>query len=150
MCENRSRASAAWCGQCYENLRGRASHRGHLGYRAGPRRPGKVTTMALRKPTANPIADSIVPTATIGELALFGPTTWEYLTAVTWEDGSPRVPCSLLVFYELGKWKLCVNDRGLGRTGWVTGNTPSDVFSAVERALMDDSLDWRKARPGKK
>lgn len=150
MCTNRRLAGSVWCGLCYENLRGRASHKGHLGYRQRRAVDPAPTKMPIRKPTAEaPVRTSFDASSGSYDM-IIGPVTLEYVTDEKWEDGTPRVPCSLLLFHEMGKWKVCINDRGLGRTAWVTSLSPGGALAALEEQLAADTCDWRKARPGRK
>lgn len=79
------------------------------------------------------------------------PAMLEYLTLGVWGDGSARERSTLLVLWEEGVWKVCLNDRACGRSLWASGATCNDALEALEARLTDPAADWRKARPrGKK
>lgn len=146
MCSNRSVATAVWCGYCYENLRGRANHRGHLRCR---RRRGvnrDQRTMALRKPVADAQRLDGGDGGAGGDLAILFPTLFEYVTNGEWDDGSGRQTSSLLLFFEDGLFKVCLNDRALGRTCWATGRSAEGAVMSLEGALASGSNDWRKSK----
>lgn len=77
------------------------------------------------------------------EVSALLPTLVEYITLDKWDDGSPRVRSTVNVFFEGSIWKLCLNDRALGRTGWASGMTPLEAFSALEARLADGTIEWR-------
>lgn len=145
MCDNNRRVTAVWCGYCYENLRGKGNHRGHMGYRSGGSAYGP-RIMALSKP-ATVTADNGRLGAPVDSTArAVFPAVYEHCTGETWDDGSPRTTSSLLVFYEAGLWKVCLNDRATERTGWATGVTPEAALESLERMLASDGMDWRKSK----
>jgi hypothetical protein len=138
----------AWCGLCYENLRGRGNHPAHNGGRQGPSRKERYGSMGIAKPV--PATPGVASMRASGESAFASghPVLWEYLSAAVYEDGSNRTPSSLLAFVELGLVKICLNDRDLSRTGWVSGVSLEEALIALELKLGDGSLDWRAAKPG--
>src|SRR5271166_763011 len=147
MCDNSQRAAAAWCGYCYENLRRRANHSGHLGFRR-PRRSvihGEVN-MPIDRPNGAGERPRGGDGADGGLFKQHFPLLWEYCTAESWSDGSPRVTASVLVFFEAGVFKCCLNDRASCRTGWSSGNTAEDALASIEGHLRANSMDWRKSK----
>lgn len=90
-----------------------------------------------------------------GWLKELTPTLLEYLSETQYDDGSPRQTATLTVFVETGVVKLCLNDRDLGRTAWVTSDSLENAIAAMEGRLADGSADWRSTsgggrRPGRK
>lgn len=75
------------------------------------------------------------------------PTLFEYLTLYRWEDGQPRQTATLLIFFEDGAWKACLNDREHARSAWAAGGTPLGALQALEEAVCDDTVDWRRRKP---
>lgn len=149
MCQNKRRAGATWCGRCYENLRGRANHPGHLHCRRKRTSDGDGSRMGLRKPVSN----GGYPVGSAGDApsdaAIMFPALFEMLTATAWEDGSPRTTSSLLLFFEDGWFKACVNDRAAGRTGWATGRSADAALASLEASIANDSVEWRKSQQAK-
>lgn len=76
------------------------------------------------------------------------PTLWEWLTSAKYEDGAPRQTLSLTVFAEEGRVKACLSDRDNERVAFVTGDTMEGMLAAAERALRDDTADWRASQKG--
>jgi len=73
------------------------------------------------------------------------PNLYAMLTDVTWEDGSQRRTSTLLFFVEDGTMKACLNDRDQGLTGWISADSLAGLLDALETALADDRLDWRRS-----
>lgn len=139
-----------WCGWCYCGAKGRATRRGHYGWRS----PRKVRPrVALRKPVEGPAVRLEGQTSWEAQgdpLQAAYPQITEFLTAEVWEDGSSRQTATLTVFWEDARWKLCLNDRAVGRTGWVSGRSLSEALVALEAGLLEDDLDWRRKGNRKK
>lgn len=75
------------------------------------------------------------------------PAIVEFLSMDVWDDGKRREPGTVMVMFEEGRWKAWVNDKEGKRSAWVSGATLEALWSAVEGGLVEDSLDWRRARP---
>ena len=77
----------------------------------------------------------------------------EFLVAERYEDGTPRVTGTLLVFADEGRLKACLCDRDQQLVGFVTGTLLLGLLRDVETVLRDDRVDWRlqrQGRPGRK
>lgn len=74
------------------------------------------------------------------------PTVFEYLTLEKWDDGSPRKPSSLSVFAQEGVFKCILRDKDQGLCLWVSSDTLSMLFNALEAALADPETIWRRDR----
>lgn len=74
------------------------------------------------------------------------PRLWAYLTQSLWEDGTPRLTSSLLLFEQDGFIKVMLRDRENGLCLWVASPNLSDSFAAVELALSDPTVEWRVDR----
>jgi hypothetical protein len=147
MCDNKCLARATWCGQCYENIRARRRNSGHLRFRRGK---GGVRdgdgSMGLDKPASASGGSPGGSVAGTGAAGQHFPRISEYCSLESWTDGSPRITASLLVFCEFGMWKVCLNDRALGRSAWATGRTPEDALASLEGHLDRDDVDWRRSK----
>lgn len=75
------------------------------------------------------------------------PAIFEFLTSDKWDDGKTRQRGTVTVFFEDGRWKAWVNDKDGGRSACVSGKTLDDCITKAEIGLVEDSLDWRRARP---
>lgn len=151
MCENRSRVAGMWCGYCYANLKGKSCFSGHLkGRKKGAHNVRR--DMALTKPQLDAGAGGLTRELASSDAAALWPHVMEYVTGECWADGSARTTASLLLFYETGLFKVCLNDRACERTGWATGPTPEQALSSLDKMLASDGLEWRKAKaqPGRR
>lgn len=77
------------------------------------------------------------------------PILWSYLTQNRWQDGSPRLTSSLLLFADDGVLKAMLRDREAGLCLWIAGATVSGLFDALEAAVSDAKADWRQDRQSK-
>lgn len=149
-------SSAGWCALCYANIRGRARYRGHRGYRAkGLVRSWRRCEMKfLVKP--DPAASAALAAGPVdgGKFGEAHPALWEYLTCGQWPDGTPRERATLLVLYEDGLLKACLNDKASLRAVWISCDEWPALLKSLDRALQDGTAAWRhKAAwvpPGKK
>lgn len=144
-----------WCGECYANVRGRENVRGHRGYRR-PRvaRVLRSWELTVKKPVMPASgATSPVGVPSVGGFLAPYPLVWAMLTDDAWDDGAARQRASLLVLADGGSLKLWLNDKALGRSCWVSGESLEDALSSLEGLLYNDSAPWRAdsaKKPGKK
>lgn len=146
-------SGAAWCSKCYENVRRRSSHAGHLLFRAPRVRTSYGRTgMAIQRKVAsgNPSGPGGVVASGVFERTY--PNVLEFLSLDAWSDGQRRERGTLLLIVEAGVCKACVSDRDQGRYAFVSGQDFETVLVSVELGLESDQLDWRvsKDRKGKK
>lgn len=104
--------------------------------------------MYLKKP-AQPVNGSTGPAGnlSLGKLFTKFPALLEFLSAATWEDGSPRASGSIRLLVEGGRWKCSLNDPENKRYAFLSGSSPDDLLEGCEKHLRDDSVDWRPDRP---
>jgi len=74
------------------------------------------------------------------------PALSEHLILTQYMDGTPRQTSTLLIFVDEGVLKLCLSDREVGRTCFVTGRTFEEALKTLDAGLVDDTLDWRTKR----
>lgn len=74
------------------------------------------------------------------------PALCEFLTQTRWEDGTVRATGTFLMLAEDGVWKGSLHDRDAQRSCWLSGKTPTDLLSAVEKVCLTGEADWR-AKP---
>jgi len=78
---------------------------------------------------------------------------WEYLTSVTFEDGTPREPSTITIMRgDLEGIKMVMNDRAENLSLWVTGVDVEDGLCQMELLLGTTSPPWRGSyfgKPGK-
>jgi len=80
--------------------------------------------------------------------ALF-PGIWEYLTRLEYEDGKARQVSTVLIFYEDGAAKVCLNDRDTSQVAWSSGGTIQEALEALEAKLQQGHAEWRVRREWK-
>lgn len=84
----------------------------------------------------------------LGDYLPLYPTLTDYLTCEAWEDGTPRVPATVMLFAQDGRWKVCINDKAMSRVAFIAGLTPESALQAAEDGLASDDLDWRTVDGG--
>jgi len=85
------------------------------------------------------------------DLAVRYPCLYEHLAVAQYDDGTARKLSTLTLFVDQGGIKACLNDRDQGLTGWISAESLAGLLDALETALADDRLDWRRSeRPGGK
>jgi len=75
------------------------------------------------------------------------PCLVDYLSDVTWDDGSARETATLMVLVEDGHLKACLNDRANGRSLWVAVGSFEEAMVALEGHLSGGTGDWRVKKP---
>ena len=135
------------CMQCYANVCGRENVAGHRGYRR-KRRPVEVKHVAIRKRVSVDSLDGVVHNAEVDVIqgACGLEKLAEFLCASSFEDGSVRARGTLLVFFEGGRWKLCLNDKAEGQVGFLSAMSLHDVLGEANESLIKDGIDWRVKR----
>lgn len=133
-----------WCPLCYAS---RTRGDGRPCY-AVTRKRKRESAMPVDRPTDN--SADLPPDLRLppGGDAVLGPcpTLLEWLTATRYSDGSPRILPTLLIFSESMEWRVCLNDRDNCRSAWKSGRSPEEALAALERALSEGSVDWRRSK----
>jgi hypothetical protein len=105
--------------------------------------PFEEADMAMKRPDAG--ATPQAGPALLDEVfSTFYPTLFVHMTETVWEDGKKRIPSTLLLFVENGRWKAFLHDRDGKRGAWVTADSWEEVLQASERAIEASSTEWRK------
>jgi hypothetical protein len=102
------------------------------------KRPNKMSDIPV---TGVPLRDEVA--------AKRWPQLWEYLTAKAYDDGSPRVTSSLLIFEQEGTLKGMLRDKDGDRCLWVAARGLIDLLECLDGQLGDDQADWRPDRKEK-
>jgi hypothetical protein len=77
------------------------------------------------------------------------PGIWEMMSAPLDPDGGRRQGSTLTLFCSEGSVKLCINDRDLARSCFVSAVGVGEALAALERGLQARTLEWRKTEPYK-
>jgi hypothetical protein len=72
----------------------------------------------------------------------------DWMTSVTFDDGSKRKTATLFVFCEGGVVKGCLNDRDTEEALWAEGIGFVDFLDTLETSLAAENVAWR-AKTGK-
>lgn len=133
------------CLYCYAGVRGRATYRGHSGYRA-PRKAPYSEEGTMKRPIGVDVAVAGAVSIPEGGSLLKGCSPlWEFLAHVAWDDGVPRQPGTILFTTEDGIWKAWLHDReGAGRSVWVSAASWDGVLKAAAKAVDDAATPWRR------
>jgi hypothetical protein len=95
------------------------------------------TTHAKQPPLEQPLSPSFEASY---------PNLLAFMTQERWEDGTPRLTTTVLFFVERGELKLCISDRDLQRSAFLSGSDFQSLLELVEQRLEADDLDWRQKR----
>src|SRR5215210_2731012 len=72
------------------------------------------------------------------------PLLESHLCDLAYDDGSPRVTSTLLLFVENGVWKGCLCARDSDEVAFVSGSCTEELLTAFEVGLDRGVIDWRK------
>lgn len=103
----------------------------------------------MKKPSNTGAGGKPEPVAIDSGVKVDVPNLVAFLADTVWDDKSPREPGSILLVASEGRWKAWVNDRGLHRTAWVSGDTLEGLLESLEEKFASDDFEWRRARPVK-
>lgn len=136
-----------WCGQCYANVRGRANHAGHVGYRPpSPRKAGDL--LSLHKPSSSGAGSRSEqsPSSQSSYLGLFSDTL-AFLSSGSWPDGSKRAFGTLTLTVTGGRWSARLKDPNGKRYCYLSADNVDSLLEAIEKGLGTDQMDWREDKP---
>jgi len=74
------------------------------------------------------------------------PTIFGFLTETKYDDGKPRQTGSISIFTQLGVLKASISDKDNGQVAYVEALTLHELIELVERAICDDSTEWKASR----
>lgn len=69
---------------------------------------------------------------------------FEWLTCSQYDDGTPRAPSTVTLFWAEGLFKAVLNDKEEIRSAFVSGRTVEDALEALDAGLLAGNLDWRR------
>ena len=72
------------------------------------------------------------------------PSLFEMLTASPSVNGRRRMVSTMTVVAEDGVWKAGLRDRDHAVSLWTSGSTLQEALDALERALQERPVAWRK------
>jgi hypothetical protein len=106
----------------------------------------KGDDMVLKRPQTKPNGEKLEPLLEDSDFSAMLPNLCEHLILTEYADGTPRQTSTLLIFIDHGVLKLCLSDREIGRTCFVTGKTFEEALKNLDKGLGDDTVDWRTKR----
>jgi hypothetical protein len=133
------------CPLCNANRKGRTNTKGHWGYRT-PRRPyvPPIWETRMKRPTKD---ESAMKPAE-GDLFRGLRDVWDCLTADTYDDGTKRKRCTILLVADGGTAKVCLVDKGENRTVWAAGASFDEAMLALDEGLKTGTATWRTSDAG--
>lgn len=136
------------CPLCRAGVLGIINHTAELHKRRKELQEKGNGQMPLKKPDVT-ASDGGVPKRTReGDEWVLYPTLMEYLAEDRYEDGSARRTATLLIFFDQGDWKGCLNDRDTDRVAFVTATCPTALLAVLEDKLTSSSIEWRASQGG--
>jgi hypothetical protein len=133
-----------WCGYCYENVKKGNNNKGHRGYRPPKVRRWEWSDMAITRRSDKGVSQIDTPMSVDCAFGKRYPNIAEFLSRLTWEDGTTRVLGTMLLLVEDGRAKCWLNDKDAGLSCWLSGATVSDALAAAEKVLGGTGGDWRR------
>lgn len=131
------------CPTCWSNYRRDTNRPGHR-YYISPARPKRRKCWWYMKKPVGPKPGAPAESMVLDDLvAKRWPHLGEYLAESAYEDGSPRVTSTLLVFAEDGWWKGCLKDRDNERSLWHSNDTLESLLDGLEELLATGRAEWR-------
>jgi len=102
--------------------------------------------MPIKKPDVKMNGMKQEPLLEDSDFSSMLPALAEHLILTNYEDGTHRQTSTLLIFVDAGVLKMCLSDREIGRSCFVTGRTFEEAFKALDDGLANDTVDWRTKR----
>jgi hypothetical protein len=100
--------------------------------------------MPLKKPVVTALSKFGMPASSWdgSSLALYK-ELMEFLSSTSMEDGSKRVPGTLLISTGAGRWQGKLKDPGARVYCFVTAETMEGLLEALQRVCETGEADWR-------
>lgn len=136
-----------FCPLCYSNVRGRSNYKGHKGYRKSPSDKAVSIMAILRKVVTSREVPPDLGCWVAPDGSELMPALREFLTLAVWEDGTDRVPGTMVAFVDGGMVKVLLNDKDADRVAVVSAKSLYAAMEAADEHLTMDALDWRRSRP---
>lgn len=134
------------CPQCYANVRGRSSYRGHrcsLGRRT--LRTANVRSF-MQRPASRGDGDVPGGRGRDVELHRLYPCLAAHVCDDRWDDGAARVPSTLFIFHDGSRFKVMLKDREAETVAFLSSETFQGLLEGLEVGLANGTLDWRVDR----
>lgn len=109
----------------------------------------KLVKGPLKKPTQAAKPSAPVSVWKDGDFEKQWPYLASWIAETSWDDGTARETGTLLIFVQDGMLKICMNDRALNRSCFLTQPTLMLLLDACEAGLELDNHDWRAKKPYK-
>ena len=140
-----------WCGACYENLKGKANHRNHVGFRSPPALYTTWEKIILKRPSdkATPADGPDKLPAKEAFLSKF-PNITEFLVATKYDDGGARETAALTITVSEGLVNVGLNDRDMNRSIYTADDSLLGALKLMEDAIVTGKAQWRSWKLGKK
>lgn len=104
----------------------------------------------LQEPSKNGAEAVIASAVQMCEFSTRFMALFEYVSESAWPSGRPRQTSTLMMFVEDGLVKLCLHDRALQRSLWVSGDSWESALTGMEVQLSSGKCEWRKDKPGRR
>jgi len=142
-CTSGPPGSGSFCGQCYENRRGRANHKGHSGYSGKPK-PKYVDWSTMFKKVVLP---GSVPTegfvCSDEKFLKDFPTLAQGMCDPWGSDEKRRALWTLSVKMDGLSVQLTISDKSLKASSYTNAPTLHQALKLANAAAEADTLTWR-------
>ena len=146
LCLGGTPATEHWCPWCYENRRGRATHKGHAHYY--PRVPRRITyeDFAVKRPSqaSRPKKGEFeCPDAAFQSNY---PELARFLCDEYFDDGKPRKRGTLKIWMDDVGVHLYLNDPDSKMGAFTTAEGLTEALMGAEAALGGGTISWRRSK----
>lgn len=145
-CTGGTPAGESWCPYCYENRRGRSSHKGH-GYRQSPvTRIATYQEYQMKRPSQATRPKKGEFTCPDAAFLLNYPELAKGLCDPFWDDGKSRKCWTLKISMNDETVLLVLNDPDSKLVAFTTASGLDEGLLAIEQALAGEGVSWRKSK----
>lgn len=142
----RGKCHEGTCPYCYENRKQRANHKNHRYYISTRIRVATYAEMLMKRPSQAPGPKKGSFTCPDAAFLKNYPELARGLCDPWWDDGKPRDPWSLKVSMRDDGVMLALTDKESKLVSFTTAAGLHDALLAIETALTNGTISWRKSK----
>lgn len=133
------------CLPCRLNREHGCNYKGHYGYDRTKPEPAEWPFEMLAKIRREEEGKPPLAPKQVEPLIHRLPFVNGMLTVTEFDDGSPRVPATMLTYWTGSSWKVCLHDREKGRSVWSEGPTIHGALENIEKDNAEGKTVWKSS-----